>query len=213
MNRKTDVWQREKYRLVTLFLVLFAVISLFGSVSAQDEKIKEVADVLNIDTVTEIEHTAQTESEYAWMKIPMEDAINGGSFTFEEYTKTGSPVVIHLFAIWCSICTLQLQASTAFQNEYPGKATIIGIDIDETESSRTIAQHIMKNGFTGTFTAAPKEVSMGLAATFGPLVLLQIPQTIVIVDKDIFYLGAGLRTTNGLSRVIDEIENTRALME
>lgn len=209
MNRKTGTWQWKKYHIATLFFVLVAVISLGGSVSGLDGR----EDTINTDTATEIEDKTQTEPDYTWMRLPMEDAINGGSFTFEDYTKTGSPVVLHIFAIWCSICTKQLQESTAFQEIYPDKAKIIGIDVDDTESSMAVAQHVKKNEFTGTFTAAPKEVSLGLVNTFGSLVVLQIPQTIVIVDNDIFYLGPGLRTADGLAQIIDEIEDTRALLE
>jgi thiol-disulfide isomerase/thioredoxin len=210
MNRKTVTWRWKKYHIATLFFVLFAVISLGGSVSGQDG---QGEDIINTDTATEIEGKTQTEPDYTWMRLPMADALNGRSFTFEDYTKTGSPVVLHIFAIWCSICTKQLQESTAFQKLYPDKAKIIGIDVDDTESSIAVAQHVMKNQLTGTFTAAPKELSMGLVSTFGSLVVLQIPQTIIIVDKDIFYLGPGLRTADGLAQVIDEIQDTLALME
>jgi len=210
MNRRTGTWQWKKYHIATLFFVVFAVISLGGFVSGQDGQGEEL---IITDAVNEGEEKTQTEPDYTWMKIPLEDAINGWDFTFEEYTKTGSPVVIHIFAIWCPICTLQLQESTAFQELYPDKAKIIGIDVDDTESSSAVTQHVVKNEFVGTFAAAPKEVSRGLVATFGPSVVMQIPQTIVIVDRDIFHLGPGLRTADGLSQIIDEIQETRALME
>jgi thiol-disulfide isomerase/thioredoxin len=142
----------------------------------------------------------------------MTDAITAETFTFEEYIKRGSPVVIHTFAIWCPACTMQLQESTAFLEEYPEKAHIIGIDVDEAESMQSIAQHVKKNAFAGTFAAAPNEVSQGLINTFGPTIILQMPQTIIIVGGDIFHLGPGVRTVNGLSAVIDEIYETIALI-
>jgi thiol-disulfide isomerase/thioredoxin len=206
MNRKTDTWKWKKYHIFTLFFVLLALISLGGSVSGLDGE----EDIKNTDTINEIEEKTQTEPDYTWMKIPMEDAINERDFTFEEYAKTGSPVVIHIFAIWCSICTMQLKESTTFQETYPDKANIIGIDVDDTESKMSVAQHVSRNEVTGTFAAAPKEVSTGLVNTFGPLVVVQIPQTIIIVDKDIFYIGPGLVTANALAKIIDEIQDTRA---
>jgi len=210
MNRKTGTWKWNKYHALTLFFVLFTVLSLGGSAFALDE---QEGDIRSTNAVNEIEDKVQTESDYAWVKAPMEDVLSGREFTLEEYASTGSPVVIHIFAIWCSICTLQLQESSAFQKAYPDKATIIGIDIDDTESSEAILRHVLKNDLIGTFAAAPQEVSMGLIAAFGPLVVLQIPQTIVIVDKDIFHLGPGLIPTSGLAQIIEEVEATHALME
>ena len=209
MNRKAGTWQGKKCHILALFLVLLAVMSLGGSVSGLDGQ----EELINTNTADEIEEEPQTEPDFTWMSIPMEDVIRGEDFTFDEYAKTGSPVVIHIFAIWCSICTLQLQESTAFQKAYPDKANIIGIDIDDTESNEAIAQHVAKNELVGTFAAAPRELSRGLIAAFGPLVVVEIPQTIVIIDKNIFGLGPGLRTADGLAQVIEEMQSTLALIE
>lgn len=201
MNRKSYNRQWQKRLIVTLFLALCAATCMGGCVSSQEVPIDGTDEVL-------------TQPGYEWLVVPMTDVIKAERFTLQEYTKTGTPVVIHTFAIWCPACTMQLQVSTAFLEEFPGKAHIIAIDVEEGESMQSIAQHVQKNAFAGTFAAAPKELSQGLIDTFGASILLQMPQTIIIVGNDIFHLGPSLsvRTTQGLSAVIDEIYETLALI-
>jgi len=206
MNRKSYNRQWQKRLIVTLFFMLFAATCMGGCVSSQEVPSGE--EPAQADGTDEI----QTQPGYEWLVVPMTDVITAETFTLEEYIKTGTPVVIHTFAIWCPACTMQLNESTEFFDEFPGKAHIIGIDIDETESMQSIAQHVNKNGFTGTFAAAPNELSQGLIDTFGPSIILQMPQTIIIVGNDIFHLGPGVRTVKGLSTVIDEIYETLALI-
>jgi thiol-disulfide isomerase/thioredoxin len=206
MNRKLYIRQWRKRLIVTLFF-LFVATCMSGCVSSQEVLGENQAQA--IDSTDE----RQTQPGYEWLAVPMTNAVTAETFTLQNYIKIGSPVVIHTFAIWCPLCTMQLQESTTFLDEFPGKAHIIGLDVEETESIMSIAQHVEKNGFAGTFAAAPMELSQGLISTFGPQVILQMPHTIIIVGGDIFYLGPGVRTSNELSAVIDEIYETLALIK
>jgi len=210
MDRKLFTRQWQKRLIVTLFFVLFAATCMGGCVSSQE--ISSGEDTVRAMSTDSVDTGILTQPGYDWLVVPMTNVITGETFTFEEYIKTGSPVVIHTFAIWCPACTLQLQESTAFLAEYPEKAHIIGIDIEEAESMQSIARHVERYAFAGTFAAAPKEVSQGLLNTFGSSIMLEMPQTIIIVGGDIFYLGRGVRTVKGLSAVIDEIYETLALI-
>ena len=218
MNRKMGIRSFEKYYISLFLLFLTCFIVPFGGLaSAQEITLEEMsrehllADIMNAENEDKTSSTSQT--GYEWMAFSLTDAVTGESFTIEDYSKTGTPVVIHLFAIWCSICTIQLDESTEFQTKYPGKAKIINLDLEEAEDDSSIAQHVQKNEFTGTFAKTPKDMTMGMIDTFGASVALQIPQTIVIMGRDIFHFGPGLRTTDGLAELLDELEETVALME
>jgi thiol-disulfide isomerase/thioredoxin len=201
----------EKTGIFPLFFVLCIAVCMSGCVANP-----EIADRNNLPEVApqnQSDELPLTQPGYEWLAVPMTDAVTGEQVSIGDHILLGTPVVIHTFAIWCPACTLQLSESKVFMEKYPGKAEFIALDVDDSEDLLAIAQHVEKNNFAGTFTAAPKEVTNELVAAFGPTLLLQLPQTIIIVENDIFYLGPGVRTADSLSALIDEIHATLAMLE
>ena len=57
------------------------------------------------------------------------------------------------------------------------------------------------------------EVADAFIQAFSPILLLQMPQTVIIVGSDIFYLGSNVWPADGLSALIDEIHATLAALD
>jgi hypothetical protein len=101
---------------------------------------------------------------------------------------------------------MQLGESTTFLETYSGKAHIVAMDIDPSESAELLAAHVAKNSYEGIFVIAEGPVMQGLMALFGEdLMTKGIPQSVIISGNDLVYLGAGVRSSDVLSSNIDQL--------
>ena len=174
----------KKLYLVVVFFLLLCATCFSGCVG--EEKATQV------DTAV-----------YEWMDTELIDVVTGEAFTLRELTSDGTPIVVHLFATWCPACNMQLSESTAFLANYPGKAHVVPIDIDASESPAAIADHVKNRGYKGIYATSQKPIIDGLIALFGPEIMGLIPQTVFISGDDILYLGPGVVSTGDLAARLD----------
>ena len=138
------------------------------------------------------EKTAQVGTTvYDWMDTELIDVVTGDTFTLHELANDGTPIVVHLFAAWCPWCNVQLAESTTFLSDYPGKAHVVAIDIDPSESPAFLAEHVRKNEYSGIVTTMEKPILDGLVELFGQEIVGPIPQTVLFSGDDIQYFGSG----------------------
>jgi thiol-disulfide isomerase/thioredoxin len=150
------------------------------------------------------EKTAQVDQTvHEWMDTEMTDVATGATFTLRELTKDGTPIVVHIFAAWCPACNMQLTESTTFLLNYPGKAHVVAIDIDTSESPAYIAEHVRNKEYGGTFATSETPLVQGLVELFGQEIMMSIPQTVLISGDNILYLGAGVINSESLSARLD----------
>jgi thiol-disulfide isomerase/thioredoxin len=142
-----------------------------------------------------------TPQEYQWAEIAFTD-ISGKKQTIAD-AKAQGPVVLHLFTIWCPSCNRQLIESTELLKENK-KITVISFDIDPKENEKDILAHLAKKGYQGVFAVAPQELISALSKEFGSKITLQIPQTIVITDDAIRYIGAGVIPKERMKNAISD---------
>lgn len=174
---------RKMYLGVAFFLILCA--TCFSGCVAKEE-------------MAQVDHVV-----HEWMDTEMTDVITGETFTLRELTKDGTPIVVHLFAAWCPACNMQLTESTTFLENYPGKARVVPIDIDTSESPASIAEHVKNRGYKGIFATAEKPIVQGLVNLFGQEIVMQIPQTLLFSGDDILYLGPGVVGSKDLAARLD----------
>jgi len=144
------------------------------------------------------------EKVYEWMDTEMTNVVTDKTFTLRELAQ-GTPIVVHIFTTWCPACNAQFGESTAFLENYPGKAHVVSIDIDEKETPAMIANHVANRGFAGIFAVSERPVVQGLIDLFGQEIIMSIPQTIIISGDNLVYLGPGVIRSDDIASRIDAI--------
>ena len=175
----------HKFYLALAFVLIFCATCFSGCISE--------------NTIAQAE-----QEEYEWMDTEMTNAITGETFTFNELKQDETPIVVHLIATWCRACNIQFQESTAFLENYPGKAHIVSIGIDQ--NSTVIANHAISGGYGGIFTTVEAPVMQGFINHFGP-VGMYIPHTLFISGDNFVDLGSGVVRSADLANRIDAILN------
>lgn len=190
---------RVDTRILILILCLMAVILSAGCTNP------DTGDQTTSKTTTSSTHITQSGNESSWMTVPITDVMTGKQTTIEELAEEGKPVIIHSFAVWCPACSIQLRETAKILKENPGAYTVLGIDLDSRENTDMIKSHIEKNQFVGMYIAAPTELTKGLVQTVGPRVVQSLPQTLIICNKKITYVGDGAFPEDKLKLILSEL--------
>ncbi len=141
----------------------------------------------------------------SWMTIPITDTVTGTQTTIDDLASEGKPVIMHTFAIWCPACSMQLRATSALSKKNPGQFVVIGVDIDPRENSAQVKNHVEKNRFEGMYAAAPAPFTRSLMDTVGDQVVRSLPQTIIICNTSVTYIGDGVFSEERLDSILTEI--------
>jgi len=139
------------------------------------------------------------------MTVPITDVMTGRQTTITELAEEGKPVIIHSFAVWCPACSIQLRETAKLLKENPEAFTVLGIDLDSRENTEMIKSHVEKNQFVGMYIAAPTNLTRGLIQTVGPRVVQSLPQTLIICNKKITYVGDGAFPEAKLKSILSEL--------
>lgn len=186
-----------------LFIILFCCIcTIFFAgctgVDRQSELLTQTGK--NIESDGTINSSGST-----WMTTPITDAVTGENTSVADLIAMGKPVIIHTFAVWCPACSMQLRETTKVVKGDPDAYTVLGIDIDPRENTEMVKRHIEKNGFVGMYVASPPVMTRSLIDTFGNQIIQSLPQTIVICNKSVTYVGNGVFPEAKLKKILAEI--------
>lgn len=148
-------------------------------------------------------------NESAWMTLSITDAVTGKKISLIELAAAGRPIIIHTFAVWCPACSMQLRETAKLVQNNPGTYEIVGIDIDPRETTEMVKKHVEKNDFVGMYGVAPTDMTRSLVKTFGTRIVQSLPQTIVISNKSVAYIGDGVFVEGKLKTIIEELPSQR----
>ncbi len=141
----------------------------------------------------------------SWMTIPFTDAITGKQSSIAEMASSGKPIILHTFAVWCPACSMQLRETAKLVAKNPDAYIVLGVDIDPRENTEMVKNHIEKNKFTGTYISAPPKMTRSLMDTVGDQIVQSLPQTIVICNKSITYVGDGVYPEAKLGTILSKL--------
>ncbi|MFH0966504.1 MAG: redoxin family protein [Methanobacteriota archaeon] len=139
------------------------------------------------------------------MTIPVNDTVTGKHTSVVELAAEGKPVIIHTFAVWCSACSMQLRETAKLVKNNPNTYTVLGIDIDPRENADMVKNHVEKNHFVGMYGAAPPDMTRSLMKTFGNQIVASLPQTLVVCNKSVTYIGDGAFPEAKLKEILTEV--------
>jgi len=152
--------------------------------------------------------TGQENSEntgLSWMTYSITDAVTGKKTSVAELAEEGRPIIIHTFAVWCPACSIQLKETAKIVLSSPDTYHVLGIDLDPRENTDMVKKHIEKNQFVGMYVAAPPEMTRSMINAFGTQIVQSLPQTIVICNKSVTYIGDGVFPEANLKKIISEV--------
>ena len=184
-----------------IFLIFCCIAFVFmtGCVSSSQE-------TASVQMNTETTSPAPTnDSEIPWMTIPITDVVTGKQTSIAELALQGKPVIMHTFAVWCPACSMQLRETKKLIENNPDKFIILGVDIDPRENTAQVKNHIEKNKFAGIFVTAPKEFTQSLIQTVGAQVVQSLPQTVIIKNKSVTYIGDGVFPEEKLESILSQL--------
>ena len=189
-----------KYQIFILILCCLAAVLTAGCTSSDTGN----QSSSNADSTSYIKQSNTTD-ESSWMTIPLTDAVTGKQTTVLELAAFGKPVIIHSFAVWCPACSIQLRETAKLVQENPDAYTVLGIDLDSREDNAMIKDHVEKNHFVGMFAAAPIDFTRSLIKTVGQQVVQTLPQTVIVYNKKVTYVGDGAFPEDKLKSIISSL--------
>ena len=140
-----------------------------------------------------------------WMTIPITDTITGKQTSIVDLASSGKPIIMHTFAVWCPACSMQLRETKKLNQNNPDAFIILGVDIDPRENVAQVKNHVEKNQFTGMYASAPPEFTRSLMKTVGPQIIQTLPQTVIICNKSVTYIGDGVFPEKRLDTILSEL--------
>ncbi|WP_319579652.1 redoxin domain-containing protein [uncultured Methanospirillum sp.] len=191
--------QRIDHRILLLALCLIAVLLSAGCTTS------DTSNQTNTKSNTSLSSAKEMGNESSWMTVPITDVMTGRQTTIVDLADEGKPVIIHSFAVWCPACSIQLRETAKLLKENPGAYTVLGIDFDSRENTEMIKSHVEKNQFVGMYIAAPTDLTRGLIQTVGPRVVQSLPQTLIICNKKVTYVGDGAFPEAKLKSILSEL--------
>ena len=180
---------RHPQPIVLICLTIIALLLVSGCTSLQSTTPKE--------SIT-LEDTPN------WFSIPLIDLQTEEEIQIASLITQGKPIIIHTFTTSCPACGAQFKESTDLQIKSPDTYTVIGLNIDPDEGGAVIRRYIERNQYQGHFVTSPTSFSTGLVETFGIRVMQSTPQTILICNGEIYLLGSGVFSSEGLARIIGD---------
>jgi len=103
----------------------------------------------------------------AWLSEPLEDVLTGDSFTI---WGSDEPVLVHNFAVWCSLCDRQEERIDDLRGTFDG-FTMVSLNVDPNEDADRVRDHAESNGYDWRWAIAPPSVIDSLDDEFGASVL------------------------------------------
>lgn len=135
-----------------------------------------------------------------WATAELTDVATGETFRLADLA--GRPVIIETMAIWCTNCLRQQgHVYEALGRLEEGSVEYVLIDVDPNETAAALAEYRERNGFTGRYVVASREVARALADEFGDQVLNPPSTPMVVIGDD----GRVTLTPYGQSKSPDEV--------
>jgi len=117
----------------------------------------------------------------AWAQIELTDVRTGERFRIADFA--GRVIVVEPMAVWCTNCKAQQREGAAMLGELPDLVWI-ALDIDPRESPDLLAGAAAERGHAFRWAIAPPELSRGLEADFGTIVLNPVPTPLILIGTD-----------------------------
>ena len=116
-----------------------------------------------------------------WAQFELTDVRTGERFRIADFA--GRVIVVEPMAVWCTNCKAQQREGAAMLGELPDLVWI-ALDIDPRESPDLLAGAAAERGHAFRWAIAPPELSRGLEADFGTIVLNPVPTPLILIGTD-----------------------------
>jgi thiol-disulfide isomerase/thioredoxin len=127
--------------------------------------------------------TAPPVLDQAWATTELTDVATGETFRLADLA--GRTVILETMAIWCTNCLRQQgHVYEALEQLDPDRVAYVLIDVDPNETPAALAQYRDRNGFTGIYAVADRDLARALAAEFGDQVLNPPSTPMIVIGSD-----------------------------
>lgn len=147
--------------------------------------------------------TPAIELTQPWATAELTDVATGESFRLADLA--GQPIILETMAIWCSSCFAQQgDVYEVLAGVEPGSVAYIVLDIDQSESAEELADYRERNGFTGRYVIASRDLARALVDEFGDQMLNPpvTPMVIIGVDGTVTLTPFGKKSPDDLRSLL-----------
>jgi len=135
-----------------------------------------------------------------WHALPLVDARTGHQFTLADFA--GKTVYVEPMATWCTNCRQQMAVirDQLRAQLNPEQVVFVGLSVETTLSSETLAAYTATHGFDWTFAVMTPELLQELATTFGRTVTNPpaVPHFVIGPDGATGSLSTGFHSADQL---------------
>ncbi len=118
-----------------------------------------------------------------WATAELTDVTTGETFTLADLA--GRPIILETMAIWCSSCFAQQgDVYEVLADIAPDSVAYVVLDIDQSESAEALADYRERNGFSGRYVVASRDLARALVDEFGDQMLNPPVTPMVIIGAD-----------------------------
>ena len=129
-----------------------------------------------------------------WFETELEDIRSGESFQLAEFDQ---PVVIHMFAIWCSKCDAQERQIATLRAENDAFA-MVSVNVDPNEDDEAVLEHANSNGYEWNWVTPPTAFTDSLVDEFGTSITHppSVPKVLLCPDGSFRRLEGGVQSAS-----------------
>ena len=119
----------------------------------------------------------------AWAQAELTDVATGETFRIADLA--GRTIIVETMAIWCVNCLAQQgEVYAALDDLDPDRVSYVLLDVDPSETGPALAEYRERNGFTGTYAIATRDVARALVADFGDQVVNPPATPMILIASD-----------------------------
>jgi thiol-disulfide isomerase/thioredoxin len=154
-------------------------------------------------TINETENSSTDTDSGAtqWFDATLEDVRTDEPFTLTDFDQ---PVLIHMFAIWCSKCDRQEQRVDALRATNDA-FRMVSINVDQNEDDAAVQEHANSNGYDWQWVTPPSAVTESLVDEFGSSITVppSVPMVLLCPDGSYRRLDDGVKSPETLQSALD----------
>jgi thiol-disulfide isomerase/thioredoxin len=178
-------------------------ISVSGCLGSSDSgtETRNINDTEDETTDSESNETDTGAESTQWFDATLEAVRTGESFQLNEFDE---PVLVHMFAIWCSKCDRQERQVDQLRAD-TDSFRMVSINVDPNEDDAAVQEHANSNGYDWQWVTPPSAVTESLVDEFGRSITTppSVPMVLLCPDGSYRRLEDGVKSPETLQSALD----------
>lgn len=119
-------------------------------------------------------------------------------------SKTGKPIVVNIWASWCTHCDVEMPYYQQLYEEYSDRVEFVMLDLNDTDNEPTLArEYVQKGGYTfPIYFDVDSQVATALA-------IMGVPTNVIVnANGEMVMVRSGEITYDAMKATLDKVLNS-----